>query len=174
MNRFKKLFGKLDPENEKSNSIRPDFTKLINSSELNKSIIELDDYICELCDYGEKMDNLTEPQKIYFYIQNLEREVNNGGFNQFYLNSSGDFAHETLGSLKIIGANITAEIVKKANDQFPDFKVPKKRIERQEVLEMIEDKAKETWEVLDQEFFEYKDDLNSLNMDFVKINVVEF
>ena len=151
-----------------------DINKLINTNDINESIIELDNYICELCDYGEKLDLLNVYQKNFYVNQNLEREVNNGGFNQFFINSSGNFAHETIDSLRIIGANKTAKIVQKANDQFPNKKVPKDRTERQEVLEQIEDFANDIWEELDQKFFEYEDDLNSLNMDYIKMNKSKF
>ena len=148
--------------------------KILNSDDVNGSIIELDNYICELCEYGDRLDQLTQPQKNFYFNQNLEREINNGGFNQFYFNSSGDFAHETIESLKAIGAFKTAEIVELANKQFPNNSVPKERDKRQELLEEIEDDANETWEELDQRFFEYEDDLNSINMEYVRKHQNDF
>ena len=93
--------------------------RLINSDDINGSISKIDDYICNLCESGDKLELLSDPQKIFYYIQNFEREINNGGFKQFYYNSSGAFAHETIYSLKIVGAYKTANIVMRANDQFP-------------------------------------------------------
>ena len=170
MSIFKKLFVGFDKTDKDSGKKKPDIDKLIDSENINRSIIELDNYISDLCGYGDKMDLLTDPQKNFFYNQNLEREINNGGFNQFYFNSTGDFAHETIKSLKSIGAIKTAEIVEKANDQFPDKKVPKDRTTRQGIIAQIEDKANVIWEELDQKFFAYEDDLNSLNMDYIKKN----
>jgi hypothetical protein len=97
---------------------------LLSSDDTNGSIIELDNFIGNLCSYGDDMDKLTEPQKQFYYNQSLEREINNGGFNQYFINPSGDFAHQTIQSLKAIGANTTADILQKAIDQFPDKKVP--------------------------------------------------
>lgn len=97
-----------------------------------------------------------------------EREVNNGGFNQYFINSSGEFAHQTIQSLKRIGANTTADILQKAIDQFPDKKVPQDRDERNELVEQIEATANEVWNELDQQFFQYTDDLNTLNLHYVK------
>lgn len=174
MSIFKKLFGGSEKTDKNLGNKKPDIDKLINSDNINNSIIELDNYISALCDYGDSIERLNEPQKNFFYNQTLEREINNGGFNQFYFNSSGDFAHETIISLKAIGANKTAVIVEKANDQFPDKIVPKDRASRQEILSQIEDKANEVWEELDQKFFVYEDDLNSLNMDYIKKNKVSF
>ena len=123
---------------------------LLSSDDTDKSIIELDNFICELSAYGDDLDKLTEPQKLFFYIQSLEREINNGGFNQYFFNSSGDFAHQTVQSLQTIGANTTADILQKAIDQFPDKKAPQDRTQRQEVLEQIEETANEIWEGLDR------------------------
>ena len=35
---------------------------------------------------------LTKPQQMIFIIEQVEAEVNNGGFNQFFYNSSGKFS----------------------------------------------------------------------------------
>jgi hypothetical protein len=148
--------------------------ELLSSDDKNSSIIELDNFIGELCSYGDEMDKLTEPQRLFYLNQNLEREVNNGGFNQYFINSSGDYAHETLGSLKAIGADITAKLLQKAIDQFPNKKVPQDRDERIELVEQIEEIANEVWEELEQKFFEYNDDLNSLNLDYVSQHKSEF
>jgi hypothetical protein len=148
--------------------------ELLTADNVNKSIIELDNFICEVCSWGDVMSALTDPQTNFFYNQNLEREINNGGFNQYFINSSGDFAHETIHSLKTIGANHTADILQSAIDQFPDKKVPSDRDERIDLVGQIEETANEKWEELDQKFFEYKDDLNSLNIEYVKKYWTEF
>ena len=147
---------------------------LLSSEDKNESIIELDNFIGDLCSYGDNMEILSEPQKQFYYNQCLEREVNNGGFNQYFYNSSGDFAHQTIQSLKAIGAYKTSEILQKAIDQFPEGKVPTDREERIELVEQIEEEANEIWEELDQQFFQYSDDLSTLNLNFVKNHKAEF
>ena len=147
---------------------------LLSSDDTNESIIELDNFISELCSYGENMDKLTEPQKQFYYNQCLEREINNGGFNQYFINSSGDFAHQTIQSLIAIGANTTADILQKAINQFPDKKVPQDRDERIEIVEQIEETATEIWEELDEKVFDYEDDLNTLNLSFVRQHKSDF
>lgn len=81
--------------------------ELLNSDDTNSCIIDLDNFIGELSDYGDNMAVLTEPQKNFYLNQSLEREINNGGFNQYFINSCGDYAHESINSLKLIGANHT-------------------------------------------------------------------
>ena len=147
---------------------------LLSSDDQNGSIIELDNFIGELCSYGDDVDKLTEPQRLFYLNQNLEREINNGGFNQYFINSSGDFAHQTIQSLNAIGAKITADILQKAIDQFPDKQVPRDRDERIDAVEQIEQMANEVWDELDQKFYEYKDDLNSLNLNYIKKHPGDF
>ena len=147
---------------------------LLSSDDTDGSIIELYTFIAKLCSYGDEMDKLTEPQKQFYYNQCLEREINNGGFNQYFFNSSGDFANLTIQSLQTIRANTTADILQKAIDQFPDKKVPLDWTERQEILEQIQDTADPVWEELDQKFYEYADDLNTLNLNFIRQHKADF
>jgi len=174
MSIFKKLFGKINKTNDVKQPKDIDIEKLLVSEDLNDSIIELDNFLGELCSYGDDIDKLTEQQKNFYFNQNLEREINNGGFNQFFFNSSGDFAHETVNSLTVVGANKTAEILKQAISQFPDHKVPSDRNDRQEILNQIEDAANDIWENLEQKFFKYEDDLNDLNLEYVSKNRDKF
>jgi hypothetical protein len=164
---FKKIFG---GDSSNQGEKKPDINALLSSPDTNNAIIEIDNYICKLCTWGDTLDGLTEPQKTFYFNQNLEREINNGGLNQYFYNSSGDFAHETIASLRTIGAGKTADILQKAIDQFPGSAVPKDRVKRQEELEQIEDTANEVWEQLDQAFYKYEDNLNYLNIEYVKQN----
>lgn len=171
MSFFKKLFG---GDSKNQGNKKPDIDTLLSSPDTNNAIIEIDTYVCRLCSYGDTLDRLTEPQKNFYFNQNLEKEINNGGFNQYFFNSSGDFTHETINSLQTIGANKTADILQQAIDQFPESTVPKERTNRQEVLEQIEDTANEVWEQLDQAFYKYEDNLNDLNIEYIKQNRSSF
>ena len=146
---------------------KPNIDSLLNSTDTNKSIIELDNYISKLCEYGEKLEKLNEHQKVFFLNQQLEREINNGGFNQYFFNSSGEYANETINSLVQIGANITAGILREAIQQFPDDKVPADEYERRQIISEIEKKANSVWNQLDDRFYKYDDDLNELNFNYL-------
>jgi hypothetical protein len=159
------LFGSNHPGNA-----RLSINKLINSGDSNDSITRIDDYICNLCQSGDNMDSLSDPQKIFFHVQNCKREIYKGGFRQFYNGSSGDYAHETSYSLKIVGAIKSAKIVMRANDQFPLKAVPKNRSERQKILEQISETSNEVWKELDQQFIDSEEDLTALNLEFVRKN----
>ena len=63
-------------------------------------VMEIDSYLNEKSKYGEEIEKLNSSQRVLLIIENLEREINNGGFDQFYWNSSGDYAMETINALK--------------------------------------------------------------------------
>ncbi|MDN5211489.1 DMP19 family protein [Fulvivirgaceae bacterium BMA12] len=148
--------------------------KVLKMGDETSIIIAIDDYLNEKSDYCEDIKKLNKSQQTFIIIENLEREINNGGFNQFYFNSSGDFSQETVDALIEIGANKTADIVKKANSQFPDNEVPKDRDKRQDILEQIEDKADEIWETCDNDFYKYEDNIAGQLIEFVKANKTDF
>ncbi|MDH0449508.1 MULTISPECIES: DMP19 family protein [unclassified Shewanella] len=94
-------------------------------------------------------------------IEVLEAEINNGGFDQFFFNSAGDYTEETIQALVKIGANHTADIVRRAASKFPNDMPPKDRGARQELLEDISPDS-DAFEEFDEEFLAYEDDLTSL------------
>ncbi|MNK06019.1 hypothetical protein D3C87_239090 [compost metagenome] len=171
---FQRLFGGSGESDNNLGSKKLNLEKLLSMDDMNSSIIELDNYIGEFCSYGDEMEKLTEKQKQFYYNQCLEREINNGGLNQFFFNSSGNFAHLTVLSLRTINANTTADILQKAIDQFPNKEVPQNKKERQVILEQIEEVANPIWEELNQKFFVYEDDLNFLNIEFIRKNKDKF
>ena len=94
-------------------------------------------------------------------IENLEAEVNNGGFDQFFYNSTGDDTAETIQALETIGASRMADIVKRAASKFPGNMPPKDRFARQDVLLQVSPDG-DGFEELDGEFYGYPDDLAEL------------
>mgnify|MGYP001769671613 CR=1 FL=1 len=148
--------------------------ELKSSGDVNNAIIRMDNFIGQLCSYGDKIEKLNESQKVFYLNQCLEREINNGGFSQYYLNTSSNFALETVESLKAIGAYKTAEILFHANSIFPDGQVPKDQEQRQKLIEEIEEAGNGKWQQLEDKFMTYEEDLNSLNMNYIKSNKDKF
>jgi Domain of unknown function (DUF4375) len=84
-------------------------------------------------------------------------EVNNGGFNQFFYNSTGNETAEIIQALETIGAPKLADIVKRAAAKFPGGRPPKDRLARGRLLQRIDPEIK-VFERLDKEFFLTPDD----------------
>jgi hypothetical protein len=151
-----------------------DLEKVLKIEKRDLIVMKIDTYLNSKSEYGDNIEKLNPFQRIFLFVENLEREINNGGFNQFYSNSSGNFSQETVNALLEIRAEKTAEIVKKANSEFKSENVPKDRTERQNELELIGGKAEKNWNKCDSEFYEYQDNLTELLIAFVIKNKSEF
>ena len=128
-------------------------------------IIALSGYLAEKSRYGDEMSAFSEPEKIVYITQSLEMEVNNGGFSQFFFNSSGDFANEVVDAFMEIGAKKTAAICRKANSIYGET-VPHDRDEREDLL-LDNDEIENILDECDNAFFEYEDDLVALCYEYV-------
>ena len=95
-------------------------------------------------------------------IGELEAEVNNGGFDQFFFNSAGNEASEILEALDAVGATRTAEIVRRACSRFAGGMPPKGWTDRQEELTERVSPDSDAFDTEDEEFFAYEDDLAGL------------
>jgi hypothetical protein len=57
---------------------------------------------------------LTQEENYVLAVEALEREVNNGGYSQFFSNSSNEWADTIVAALRAIGCPKTADITAKA------------------------------------------------------------
>lgn len=58
--------------------------------------------------------DLTPTERVVLAVEAMEREVNNGGFNQFFYNSSNEYAGELVAALREIGLSSVAGIAERA------------------------------------------------------------
>ena len=154
-----------------------DINSILELTDQTEAEMKIDDYLNRKSSFGDNMEKLTTPEKNFLFVENLLREVNNGGFNQWFFNSSGDHAHETLIALKNIGAIKMADIVEKAISFWPGAKVPKDELARRDILEEISDTADPEWNKLDNMFYSGKDDLDDyqeLLLGYVRKNKENF
>src|SRR5437762_10408868 len=66
-------------------------------------------------------DDLSRAEQVFRVIWELEAEVNNGGFHQYFSNSSGDSAFAVVDALKGVGAHHAARIAADANGVISTF-----------------------------------------------------
>ena len=112
--------------------------------------------------------SLTPAERVAYCIDALEREVSNGGFRQFFDNSSGDTAMDTVAALDAIGASQAAALVHRAVAMFPGSDPPRDRDTRCALMEQLPAAAEEEWSALDDQFYAYPDDLTSLLRRYVE------
>jgi len=114
------------------------------------------------------------PQKVFLSVWAVESEVNNGGFSQYFLNSSAETAEFLVDALGTIGAPKTADICRRAIDCAFPHRLPA-------TAEDISSQAAEFSEGtlaqlgnLDAEFFAYPHDLTELLYAYVARHPEEF
>lgn len=137
-------------------------------------LIAANNRLCEKSDYGEDLSALTAEEQVFYIVNGLEQEVNNGGFSQYLYNSSGNYAHRVVECLRIIGADKTAEICITAFAAF-GHSIPQDRSEREDFLDEYEtDQVSEILNRCDERFYKYEDDLETLNYNYILANRDKF
>jgi hypothetical protein len=119
-------------------------------------------------------DKLSPPEKVFVCVWGLEAEVNNGGFDQYYFNSSGDHAQDAEVSLKAIGAKHTAQLVKLGNALFGASGPSPNRAARQKQLDALGDAKTKKMNEIEDEIMKYKDNLEELLRAYVSRNAEAF
>ena len=118
--------------------------------------------------------SLSDSEKIFWCIWELEGDVNNDGFDGYFYNSAGDYAVEAVDALEKIGARKTADIVRRANGIFKDRRPPRDRNLRQDQLLALPESAQEKLDSLSEEFFKYEENLSQIVYNFVKTHLADF
>ncbi|MFT5146134.1 MAG: hypothetical protein ACI9H1_000853 [Polaribacter sp.] len=121
----------------------------------------------------DNFSNLNEFEKTFIYLDVLEDSVTNGGFIQFFFNSSGQFTHEVFQAYLAIKAENTVDILTKAIYLFPVIPVPKNLRIRQQIL-MEKDTNIDLRDELDTQFYKYEDNIISLTLAYVRNNIAHF
>ena len=87
---------------------------------------------------------LPRVQQVIYSTHHLSAEVYNGGFHQYFHNSTGLTAPEAVESFRTLGLNDVADLVQEAIDVFgPVF--PRERALRQEFLDSIPGDEPSDW-----------------------------
>jgi hypothetical protein len=79
------------------------------------------------------LQSLSKAERTYFVVSLLEGEIYNGGFDQFFYNSSGDYCAEVVQALQELGAHRSLKLVREAvKTAFGEMDPPSDRMERWE------------------------------------------
>lgn len=105
------------PKNRQTyDKLTPDILATIPDKELNSAIL---DYIWlkvgdNYADTDKVVSGMSVGIQAFYYINILEGEICNGGYNQYFVNSSGAYDYKTLEALKLIGATELQQNLEKA------------------------------------------------------------
>jgi hypothetical protein len=109
-------------------------------------------------DYHE----LSAPERVFRAIWELEGEVNNGGIDQYFFNSSGSLVPDVVDALKTIGAYRMAGILEEAIGLMPANVSWRDSDMRREMLIALPETRQDALDTLTRKFYDYPDDLTAL------------
>jgi uncharacterized protein (TIGR03067 family) len=112
--------------------------------------------------YNKNPDDLSEKQAVIYHVSWLMTEVNNGGFHQYFFNSTGRDAVETAKLLRKIGADQTAGLVEEGCQLFPKGTPAQDYKQRRNQLKSFSLDQLETLRDLENRFYSRREDLNVL------------
>jgi len=122
----------------------------------------------------EDFEVRSKPQKVFSSIWAVEAEVNNGGFSQYFANSSSETAGFVVEALNTIGAPRTAEICGRAiTASFPGG-LPRGPKEISAAAKEFSGETLKRLDTLDTEFFGYPHNLTDLLFAYVSKHPEEF
>jgi hypothetical protein len=130
----------------------------IDDAAKNERLIALSESV-EARFWRVDFQSLSPPEQVFVSIWEVEAEVNNGGFQQYFCNSSGVNTPSLVVAFRAIGAGNMAEIAGLAigacgaNVPWSDHDARRSR------LEALDDGH---FDVLDEAFFAYPDNLTAL------------
>lgn len=119
----------------------------------------------------DSLSNLSEAERNFIYVDTLEGQVNNGGFEQFFFNSSGEYTYQVVAAYNAIGAIKTVKIIEEAIMLFPVQPVPKDTDERRDMMEDLDESIADKWDKLDNEFYKYEESIDELIIKYMKDNI---
>lgn len=114
------------------------------------------------------------PQKVFSSIWSLESEVNNGGFSQYFQNSSNETAGFVVDALRSIDAHQTAEICKRALMIAFPMGLPSSPEAISAAAANFAPDVEDALNSLDQDFYAYPNDLTELLYAYVSAHPDEF
>jgi hypothetical protein len=171
---LRRLFSSEQEDAPTDESAAMDLEEIWKLTDQTDFLIAINERLNERTDYGDHLERLSAEEQVFYICNLLMEEVNNGGFDQFLYNSSGDHAYRVEDCLRIIGANKTADICHTAFSAFGK-PIPQNRDKRQKFLEKMEsDEISDILSRCDDQFYEYPDPLEGLCYRYIVANKSKF
>jgi Domain of unknown function (DUF4375) len=120
------------------------------------------------------LHSFTRGERFVAAVQGMSREVNNGGWDQFFRNSSGALAFDLQPALEAMGSKENLSIARRALERFGK-PVSLEEEDRWEHLDRVRGDADDNpWEDLEDEFYENPEDLDAMMLRYIAAHPAEF
>lgn len=150
--------------------------RTIPDQDLEYAIIDHVSYLISDDYQNEYKIVMALPQEIraIYTTWEVDAEVNNGGFNQYFWNSSGQFRHEAIAGYELIGAGQHAALLREAVAIYEKEEARLKKYKDKGTLEAFSESYKENpLNPLDDRFFKM-DDAGVMRVKFIREHLEAF
>ena len=118
--------------------------------------------------------SFTRGERLVYAIEGMVREVNNGGWNQFFFNSSGALAFDLVPALEAVGSKENLSIAQRALKIFGKPASLSEEERSKQLAKVTKDGENNPWEALEGEFYQNPEDLDGMIVEFIARNQAEF
>ena len=138
------------------------------------------DYIHAKLAYDQDLDDqtimaLSPALRGLYATWELEAEVNNGGFNQFFWNSSGRWAEQAVLGFRLFGAEEHARIAAEAIEVYAREKAAQDKLKAENsAAAFVESYEHTDLGALDTRFYNVAEDLGALRIAYIRAHPDEF
>jgi hypothetical protein len=123
---------------------------------------------------GKEYEDLTLVQRRYFAVRNMDAEVLNGGFSQFFFNPAGDLWRDALDGLQIMGMKERASLLATAVVLFGEVPPSEIRSTRMEQLSNVVREKGDPFDDLCSRYYASKEVVVAALARYVLANEAEF
>ena len=120
-----------------------------------------------------RLDMLTPGQRSVYALKWLEAEVCNGGFAQYFTNSTGFLWPEAVAGAEIVGVPELSDLLRRAARPLGE-PYPRERARRESLFDLLPDTYDDFWVSLDDRFDELIDGTTRAMLDYIERHPEEF
>jgi hypothetical protein len=136
---------------------RPRGARARDGDEIGLAVADRIDAFADHADTASALAAANRAQQALYALLTVQAEVDDGGFDQFFWNSSGELVHEAILGAELLAARPYEELLCRAVSLFPGGRVPKERGARQRALERIGDRGGAVLSQLDGRWYDVED-----------------
>lgn len=123
---------------------------------------------------SEIIPKLSKAQQAFYITWEVESEVNNGGFNQFYFNSSGQWADKAVNAFLFFGATKHADLMDRANKIYHKIKPDLDKANDGSLENFSKTYKDNPLNALDDEFYKIGEPLQQMRIKYIRQHPEEF
>ncbi|TQV70795.1 DUF4375 domain-containing protein [Exilibacterium tricleocarpae] len=118
------------------------------------------------------LESLSQEERYIYAVDGMLTEVNNGGFYQFFFNSTGELSYDLVPALEVIGSTLFKTIALKAVKIFGEIPSLDEDSRYSHLDSITENDELQLWDKCDSEFYDCGEEIESMALAYAQINLV--